>query len=181
MAKNALAGTYQNVKNALVPVNMRAFVSHLTGNRDPITERDLSPADIKALQFAISKQQNPEQGVIGYGDYSPKGLAGFDASQGPLDILYSSYTDPSYRMETTLGSAKYKRLPDGSYVITDKYDFNAKRKDVREALSNRNFLTLLNDAFRANGLPGVLNLIGNTYGSTEDEPGNPVRIQIPAK
>jgi hypothetical protein len=96
-------------------------------------------------------------------------------------MLYKSYTDPAYRMETTLGMASYRRLPDGSYVVEDRYNFNApSRQRVTNALREKGVMSLLTDAYKNNGMAGVLNVLGNVYGSTEDEPGAPVSIRLPA-
>lgn len=185
MSDNALISRYQSVKNALIPVNMRQFVSHLAGNRAPITEAEFSPADLAAIRYAIEKRGGTS-GFIGYGDYSPQGFSSWmnptQPAEGPLDILYKSYTDPAYRMETTLGSASYRMLPDGTYVVEDRYNFNAPtRKFVTNALRERGMFSLLSDAFQNTGLSGVLNLLGNVYGETEGEPGTPVSIRLPPK
>ena len=181
MAENALANRFRSAKNALVPVNVRQFVSHLAGDVSPITESQFSPEDLASIRSAIARQGGGEAGTIGYGDYGPSGLSGFgDPTQGPLDMLYKSYTDPAYRMETTLGMASYRRLPDGSYVVEDRYNFNApSRQGVKNALREQGITSLLSDAYKRNGLPGVLNLLGNVYGSTEDDRGAPVSIRLP--
>jgi hypothetical protein len=181
MADNALAAKIQGVKNALIPVNVRQYVSHLTGNRSPITEAQFTPEDLDAIRYAIAKQGGGASGLIGYGDYGPQGWSTFgDPKEGPLDMLYKSYTDPAYRMETTLGGASYRRLPDGSYVVEDRYNFNApSRQRVINALREQGLLSLASDAYKKSGLAGVLNLLGNVYGQTEDEPGTPVSIRVP--
>jgi hypothetical protein len=181
MADNALAAKVQSVKNALIPVNVRQYVSHLMGSRSPITEAQFTPEDLDAIRYAIAKQGGGAAGSIGYGDYGPQGFSSFgDPREGPLDMLYKSYTDPAYRMETTLGGASYRRLPDGSYVVEDRYNFNApSRQRVTNALREQGLLSLANDAYRKNGLAGVLNLLGNVYGQTEDEPGAPVSVRVP--
>jgi hypothetical protein len=184
MADNVLAAKVQSVKNALIPVNVRQFASHLTGNRAPITEAEFSPKDLAAIRYAIEKRGGGASGSIGYGDYSSRGFSSWmDPTQpveGPFDILYKSYTDPAYRMETTLGGASYRMLPDGTYIVEDRYNFNApSRKRVTNALREQGMFSLLSDAFKRTGLSGVLNVLGNVYGETEDEPGTPVFIRLP--
>ena len=172
----------QTAKNTLLPVNIRQFLSHIIGSREPITESQFSPEDLAAIRYAIAKRGG-ESGEIGYGDYGPQGRSSWmDPTQkveGPFDIIYKSYTDPVYRMETTLGGASYRRLPDGSYLVEDEYNFNApSRKIVLDALREQGMLALLREAFKSGGLSGILNVIGNVYGATEDEPGAPVRINL---
>ena len=171
----------QNVKNALVPVNVRQFASHLFGNRLPITESQFNAKDLDAIRFAIQKRGGGASGTIGYGDYGPQGSTSFgDPSEGPLQMLKYSYTDPAYRMETTLGSASYRQLPDGSYVVEDQYNFNApSRQLVNDKLKEQNVLSLAAQSYKKYGLAGVLNLLGNVYGDTESEPGAPVSIRLP--
>ena len=181
MAENALVDRLQRAKNALIPVNVRQYASHLAGNVSPITERQFTPEDLEAIRFAIAKRGGGAAGQIGYGDYGKSGWSSFgDPSEGPLDMLYKSYTDPAYRMETTLGTASYRRLPDGSYVVEDRYNFNApSRQAVANALREQGMVSLLHNAYKKNGLAGVLNVLGNVYGHTESEPGAPVSIRLP--
>ena len=180
MAENALVGRFRRAKNALIPVNVRQFVSHLAGDVSPITEAQFTPEDLAAIRYAIAKRGGGASGSIGYGDYTGGWSSFGDPSEGPLDMLYKSYTDPAYRMETTLGGASYRRLPDGSYVVEDQYNFNApSRQRVTNALREKGIASLLTDAYKTNGMAGVLNVLGNVYGNTEDEPGAPVSIRLP--
>lgn len=181
MAENALVDRFRRVKNALIPVNVRQFVSHLAGDVSPITEAQFTPEDLAAIRYAIAKRGGGAAGSIGYGDYGAGGFSSFgDPREGPLDMLYKSYTDPAYRMETTLGGASYRRLPDGSYVVEDQYNFNApSRQRVTNALREKGVMSLLTGAYKTHGMAGVLNVLGNVYGHTEDEPGAPVSIRLP--
>ena len=175
------SSTMQSIKNAVIPVNVRQFASHLFGDRSPITESQFTPEDLAAIRFAIEKRGGGASGSIGYGDYSPQGFSSFsDPGEGLVGMLHKSYTDPAYRMETTLGQASYRQLPDGSYVVEDKYNFNApSRKYVNEKLKEKNIVSLAADAYKDRGLSGVLNVLGNVYGATEDEAGAPVSIRVP--
>jgi hypothetical protein len=177
------ASTSQNIKNALVPVNMRKYISHLLGDRSPITESDFTEKDLDAIRYAIEKQGGGSSGTIGYGDYSPQGFSDFgNPGEGPLDLLKNSYTDPAYRMETTLGMASYRQLPDGSYVVEDRYNFNApSRKYVNDILKKQNIISIMSEGYKTSGLSGILNVLGNAYGDTESEPGTPVSIRLPRK
>jgi hypothetical protein len=178
------AGTSKKIKNALVPVNMRTYINHLLGDRSPITESDFTEKDLDAIRYAIKKDEElgeKSSGTIGYGDYSPQGFSNFgNPGEGPLDILKDSYTDPAYRMETTLGGASYRQLPDGSYVVEDQYNFNApSRESVNDFLKDKNIVSAIYEGYKGYGLAGVLNLLGNVYGDTESESGAPVSIRLP--
>lgn len=165
--------------NQAVPVNARSFLGDLFGNKQPITENHLTPEDLEALKFAIQKsQQKGNEGVIGYGDYAPKWIDnGFGSpNHGLSDMVRQSYTDPAYRMETTLGMANYKPHPDGGYLVTDNYNWGATRSRVDEE-RQKGLLHML-QLTRGTGLSGLFNLMGNMYGSTDNEQGSPVRIRI---
>jgi len=174
----------RDIGNVVVPSNIRIYTSHLAGDRRTITEKNLSQADKDAILFAIQKSakatKNPNQGVIGYGDYGPNGFSNFaEPNENMLSTVYDSYTDPAYRMETTLGMASWRRLPDGSYVIEDRYNFNATRPQVKNTIAKQGGVTrTLLDAYKNRGVSGVLNAAGNIYGDTETERGNAVRIRL---
>lgn len=59
---------------------------------------------------------------VSYYDYPDKKAAPtFDSW---LSSIWKSYTDPAYRLKTTLGSFNVQETPTGP-VATDKYDFDA--------------------------------------------------------
>lgn len=173
-----------------VPVNIRQYLSHITGDTSELNESHLDSSDIDALKYAVKKDikthtkngVEPSEGVIGYGDYSPKGFSEWAEgdkghSHGPLDMIKNSYTDPAYRMETTLGMAKWKKDSEGNVIIEDKYNFAASENEMREAIKSKGVLGLISEGYRDGGLPGILNVVGNMFGSTKEK-GNRVRIKL---
>ena len=90
----------------------RTFVDVMTGRRTPITEKDFTAKEQLAMMDAVKKSQaRGGKGRVGYEDYPDAGTVG----PGYVDI------------RNTLGGFQYKQNPDGSTVITDKYDFHGPR------------------------------------------------------
>src|SRR3990172_3631999 len=100
----------------LLPINIRQYLAHLLGNREPLTEKHLSKEDLAALRMGVYRKMmgggvEPTPGVIGYGDYGSKpgqfsGFGGGPSNKPFGSVLLDSFTDPKTRMETTLGMAK---------------------------------------------------------------------------
>jgi hypothetical protein len=177
-----MAGLLEDAEDRAIPVNMRMYLAHLTGDKTPLTEKNLWPSDLEAVKRAVARQmaKQPDAGVIGYGDYAPAPdqFSSFADGPGILGIIGDSFSDPSFRLETTLGMARYQKDPSGNVVVRDRYNFNATRKQVQDALDGRSKLGVLADALSKAGLPGLLNAIGNIYGATDDEGGTPVEINL---
>ena len=90
----------------------RTFVDVLTGRRTPITEKDFTAKEQLAMMDAVKKSQaRGGKGRVDYQDYPDAKTAG----PGYVDI------------RNTLGGFQYKQNPDGSTVITDRYDFHGPR------------------------------------------------------
>ena len=90
----------------------RTFVDVLTGRRTPITEKDFTAKEQMAMMDAVRRSQaRGGKGRVDYEDYPDNKTAG----PGYVDI------------RNTLGGFQYKQMPDGSTVITDKYDFHGPR------------------------------------------------------
>lgn len=169
----------RSIVQGLVPVNIRQFLGHITGNREPLTENDLWPSDITAIQNAVKNSEEP--GKIQYGEYKPVGAAnkwGIPLNDiGVAETLKRSWNDPAYRMETLLGGASYHLDNNGNVVVTDNYNFNAKRKQVN-ALGPLDIASyFLHGITDANPL-AFGNFLGNYFGATDDEQGNPVNINV---
>lgn len=170
----------------LVPVNIRQFVSHLLGDRSPLTEEHLSSRDMESLRSAVSRQvkEGKTSGVIGYGDYgsAPGQFSSFgspyQSGQSIPSMVAESYSDPKFRMETTIGMAKWHKDKNGNIIIEDNYNFNATRKQVEAALKDESIAGVLVNAYSGNGIVGLVNAMGNIFGSTDDEGGNRVRINL---
>jgi hypothetical protein len=182
-AKLALAGAGEST----IPVNMRQFAYHIAGGTQDLTEKDLQPSDTDALKRAVlrdAQKSGKDSGTIGYGDYgeTPGEFSDFDydnaGGEGIGKAIVSSFTDPKFRMETTIGMATWRKDKSGNIIIEDRYNFNATRKQVEDALKDKSKSAVLMDAWSKKGYVGVINALGNMFGSTDDEPGNRVRINL---
>ena len=90
----------------------RTFVDVMTGRRTPITEKDFTAREQLAMLDAVKKSQaRGGKGRVDYQDYPDASTVG----PGYVDI------------RNTLGGFQYKQMPDGSTVITDRYDFHGPR------------------------------------------------------
>jgi hypothetical protein len=90
----------------------RTFVDVMTGRRTPITEKDFTAREQLAMLDAVKRSQaRGGKGRVDYQDY-PSG-----------DQIGPGYVD----IRNTLGGFQYKQMPDGSTVITDRYDFHGPR------------------------------------------------------
>jgi len=95
----------------IVPASTRTFVSTLAGNRDPITEKNFTNAELMAMQDVIGQSQKRGGKSGQYKDY--------DKFVYSYDPQYDKQTD----LHNVLGRFNYQSSPNKT-VITDKYDFN---------------------------------------------------------
>ena len=81
------------------------------------------------IQNAIGRGMNKDKGCVQYNDYSDEIKSQLDTGQGAgtIDTLLGTATDDKFRMATTLGRFCYEFKQDGSYIVTDKYDFSRAR------------------------------------------------------
>ena len=169
----------------ITPINIEQYIGKLLGNRKTVTENDLWQSDLQALRNAVGKKKTPE-GIIEYGEYGPANEyqpSAWDEGwghEGPsaLDALFSSYIDPKFRMETTLGAAKYHTDPNGDVIVQDTYDWGAspeyRDQKIKESGSK---LGAVLQAYKTHGLTGGMNAAGNIFIGT-DSTGAPIRINI---
>jgi len=145
----------------------RTFVDVMTGRRTPITEKDFTAKEQLAMMDAVKKSQaRGGKGRVDYQDYPDAKTAG----PGYVDI------------RNTLGGFQYKQNPDGSTVITDRYDFHGPRvaeyekmgKGERLVKSAKNALVeFVDKGFSPRDLAGEL---GRAYIGSK---GPEVNIRIP--
>ena len=96
----------------------------------PLTGSDFTRSQRKVMynviQNAIKRGKRRERGVTDYSDYGGKIKATFDSKSGAStkDILLKSATDPYFQVASTLGAFTYQLQKDGTYLITDTYDFS---------------------------------------------------------
>lgn len=161
----------------LAPVNIRQYLHTLTGGNEGLSEKDLSESDRATLMQAVQKvmqQSGQESGTIGYGDYGDT-IATHD-NMGLLDLLYRSATDPAFRLETTLGMAKYNVDPQGNVIVSDQYDFNADPAAVQQAIQQKGGLGLALEGYQHSGWMGLLNALGNM--ARPGETGTPYSLNL---
>lgn len=153
---------------SFVPVNMRVFASTMFGSEANITEKDFSASDKQALKEAVirvSTASGKKEGVISYGDYGKGGFSNWeeDPSFGGTSlstIVFDSFNDPRFRLETTLGAARYK-IENGNVIITDTYDFAASKEKLEKLKNEKGTMNVLKEAFQSHGWSGLLNAMGN--------------------
>jgi hypothetical protein len=145
----------------------RTFVDVMTGRRTPITEKDFTAREQLAMMDAVKRSQaRGGKGRVDYQDYP----SGEQIGPGYVDI------------RNTLGGFQYKQNPDGSTVITDRYDFHGPRVAEYEKMgtgekvlkSAKNALTeFVTKGFSPRDLAGEL---GRAYIGSK---GPEVNIRIP--
>lgn len=170
-----------------VPVNVRAYLSLFAGRKEPLTETFFAQEDLEFLRRAVERKVAKTGmgiGALDYDDYSDDGSVsppGRDfamGNMGPLKMLAASRGSPAFRMETTLGMARYEIDDAGNAIIEDRYNFGATRKQVDDVLEQKGLLGIFTWAYQNNGLPGLLNAAGNLWGATDEEPGIVVRLNL---
>ena len=145
----------------------RTFVDVMTGRRTPITEKDFTAKEQLAMLDAVKRSQaRGGKGRVDYQDYPDASTVG----PGYVDI------------RNTLGGFQYKQGPDGSTVISDRYDFHGPRVAEYEKMgtgekvlkSAKNALTeFVTKGFSPRDLAGEL---GRAYIGSK---GPDVNIRIP--
>jgi hypothetical protein len=106
----------------VVPMDTRTYVSTLFGNREPITEKNFTQAELAGMQDVINQSQKRGGSSVQYKDYDK--FMGMNAKP--------EY-DPQIATQSTLGRFNYQTAPNQT-VITDRYDFsNPQRQEAVEA------------------------------------------------
>ena len=106
----------------VVPMDLRMLGSTLMGSREPITESNFNPQELAAMQQAVdravARTGRAQKGSVQYQDY-PRG----------------EEIGPGFQpVGQTLGRFTYEKMPDGTTVVRDRYDFyNEGRKENVEA------------------------------------------------
>jgi hypothetical protein len=152
-----------SVLRDLVPINMRQYAYTLAGGQSPLTEQDFSKDDLDTLKDAVErkiKQTGKMSGVIGYGDYAKDGTIAAE-NTGTLDTVSKSFSDPAFRLESTLGMARYTVNKKGEIEIHDAYDFNADKSLVDKSIREKGRVGTVIAGAKHSGLWGALNAAGN--------------------
>jgi len=102
----------------------------MQGKRDPITEADFSPDELKKIRQVIESTQG--RGNVQYKDYVNQKRKMLQEEILPLVDLPPSIlaiTNPLGNTAATLGRFKYVRDADGNLRAIDDYDFNPTNMD----------------------------------------------------
>jgi hypothetical protein len=144
----------------------RTYVDVLTGRRTPITEKDFTAREQIAMMDAVRRSQaRGGEGRVDYEDYPDSKTAGPD------------YVD----IRNTLGGFQYKQGPDGSTIITDKYDFHGPRVAEYEKMGSGERLVksaknALMELVKSGGPRDLAGELGRAYVGSK---GPDVNIRIP--
>ncbi len=191
------SGTTDSFVKSVVPAQIRTFVGTLAGNREPITEKDFTDAELTQARDAIvrsradPRQKRPNKytedpttkkliptyapidETVGYGHYANK-----ETRRSDFSVL------PSDSMRNTLGKFKYEKTPEGRLVATDNYDFKddlVKEGGVRPSSDYEKMNTLekvgaiAKDTFGKRGLQTLPSRVGSAFiGNTK----RPVKIDL---
>jgi hypothetical protein len=151
------SGEEGSLVKSMVPAQIRTFLGTLSGNRDPITEKDFTADELKQVRDAITKSRERQTGkrfiasgtpgkkdykldqyydpTVDYKDY------GKDMNSGRQDLNVGS----GAAMRNTLGKFSYEKTPEGRLIAKDSYDFKddlVKESKVRPSADYEKMSTL---------------------------------------
>lgn len=167
-----------------VPAHVRVFASTLAGDRSPITENNLSPAEQASLMALVRRnQQSPayKPGAVTYLDYAsdPSSYEGAAepgdgrAHVGPFKGGFN-FGDPARTaVGNTIGQFRYKTLPDGSVTIDDSYDWDSGRPDGGQQSGRPSLADALTNAFRT----GSVEQLG-AWAVPDRSAGRPIHVTL---
>ena len=179
----------------IVPAQVRTFVSTLAGNKDPITEKDFTEAELKQTRDAIVKSRERQTGkrfIKEKGDklarqHYDETVDYKDYGKGKDRITDDFNVGSEAAMRNTLGRFKYEKTPEGRLIATDTYDFKNELADKipgiprtkdYEGLSTLGKVgKLATDSFRpsAGGVRSLPSRVGNAFIGAD---GRPVRVDL---
>ena len=130
--KKAQPSVWDYMKNAIG----RKFIPNVIQLFDakPLTSNDFTDEQKKVIIQVIenSKKRNPQSatkkaGAANYDDYGKEGASTFKNERGSPSMWSVAWQtlklDQFFAMATLLGQFSWKQLPNGHYLIKDKYDF----------------------------------------------------------
>ena len=155
------------VLNSL-PMNAKTFIKDLMGSVKMITEKDFSSTDLEVLKELVKKIK--KEGRV-YIDYEKDYKGSFR-----YKTLSRSFSDPLYRLHTTIGEASIGSNDKGETIVSDRYNFNdTLGPNMRHWMHGKDFVDILK--LPQHSLYTKMRLIGDKYGSKEGE-GAPVYINL---
>jgi hypothetical protein len=177
------SGEDKSLVKKLVPAQVRTFAGTLAGNRDPITEKDFTAAELKQAKDAVlqSRERNAKKlkddPTVAYKDYGKNK----DDAREDANIGYGT------AMRNTLGRFKYEKTPEGRLVATDTYDFKddlvkeipgiPKTKDYAGLNTLEKVGKLAKDSFNSEA-GGFKTLPSRTGSAFIGADGRPVKIDL---
>jgi hypothetical protein len=177
----------------IVPAQVRTFVSTLAGNKDPITEKDFTEAELKQARDAVVKSRERQTGkrfikeegdklarqhydpTVDYKDYGK----GMDNTRRDFNVG----SDAAIR--NTLGKFSYEKTPEGRLIAKDNYDFKddlVKESKVRPSADYEKMSalgkigTLAKDTIvHPRGISTLPSRVGSAFIGKD---GRPVRVDL---
>ena len=134
--------SFRNVYNK-IPTNARLLVENILGRKSDITEKDFTEDELIEMILLSEKQENNYRNkknrkfanqplnqttVSSYGN-DPQALGANKVDESYAGSLYRTFTDPQYRVATSLGRFDSESSPD-DITIRDEYNFNKKQRDL---------------------------------------------------
>jgi hypothetical protein len=187
------SGEEDSLVKSMVPAQIRTFLSTLSGNRDPITEKDFNKAELEQARNAVIKSRERQTGkrfikeegdklarqhydqTVDYKDYG-KGM-----NSGREDLNVGS----GAAMRNTLGKFSYEKTPEGRLIAKDSYDFKddlVKESKVRPSAEYEKMSTLgkigtiaADTITKPRGITTLPSRIGSAFIGKD---GRPVKIDL---
>tara|TARA_R100001463_G_scaffold2459_1_gene10423 strand:+ start:5709 stop:10724 length:5016 start_codon:yes stop_codon:yes gene_type:complete len=169
------------LKDRLLPINMRQLIYDVFGGDDDLTEKDLSPDEYAAAREVAINALKRQSKAIEYKDYQTS-KGGYDdvggSVKGSQGVIKKSFDDPRYALKTTIGQASITTNDLGETILEDRYNFNEKTWKDR-SFSFEGLKTFVGDMKNAFMQPeyGIPRTIGSYLGSGPGE-GSMVKINL---
>lgn len=141
------------------------------GKMHDITREDV----LRGAQNELQRRLQPP--TIQYDNYRSDPLADKLNDEGWLEGIVGSFTDPTFRAETSVGRAKLQMDKAGNTYVVDSYDWN-HRKGLSEELKKDpvgGVATILGSLLHPTTFG---NVIGTLMAPQEDKVRRPVRINL---
>lgn len=191
------SGEEGSLVKSMVPAQIRTFLGTLSGNRDPITEKDFTKSELEQARNAVIQSRERQtgkrftaSGTPGKKDYK------LEQSYDP-SIKYEDYgkrmdsvrkdfsVGSDSAMRNTLGRFSYEKTPEGRLIAKDNYDFQddlVKEKKVRPSSDYEKMSTLgkigtiaADTIVHPNGFSTLPSRVGSAFIGKD---GRPVKIDL---
>jgi len=156
-------------KNLGVPLAANQLLYDIAGGDSPITEKSLTPEEMKILKDITKKNLAKGKNTIEYADYATGTQYGDVGGSAKNSEILKKATDPAYNLKTTLGQANIN-IHGNDTIVSDQYNFNNRVADPSLA----GYLKSIPD--QGTSIYGQARNLGKHLGSS-NEGGSPVDIQ----